>query len=44
MDWRNFTESFLRWIHVLAAVLWVGHLYFFNFVNANFAPTMDAET
>ena len=24
--------------------MWIGHLYFFNFVNANFAGTMDGET
>lgn len=33
-----------RWIHVVAGVLWIGHLYFFNFVNANFAKTIDAPT
>lgn len=37
-------ESILRWFHVIFGVLWIGHLYFFNFVNANFAPTMDGET
>src|SRR5262245_7130129 len=34
----------LRWIHVVAGVLWIGLLYFFNFVNATFAPTMDGDT
>jgi uncharacterized membrane protein len=33
-----------RWIHVVAGVLWIGMLYFFNWVNAAFATTMDAET
>ena len=33
-----------RWIHVVAGVLWIGLLYFFNWVNSAFAPTMDAET
>ena len=37
-------ELFVRWIHIVAGVIWIGHLYFFNWVNANFAPTMDAET
>jgi uncharacterized membrane protein len=23
-------QMLLRWIHVLAAVIWIGHLYFFN--------------
>src|SRR5262249_15406077 len=34
----------LRWIHVVAGITWIGHLYFFNWVNAHFAATMDAET
>ncbi len=33
-----------RWIHVVAGVLWIGLLYFFNWVNGAFAATMDAET
>jgi uncharacterized membrane protein len=33
-----------RWAHYLAGVMWIGHLWFFNFVNANFAKTLDAET
>src|SRR5262245_11647157 len=37
-------ELFVRWIHIAAGVMWIGHLWFFNFVNANFAPTMDGET
>jgi uncharacterized membrane protein len=37
-------DGLFRWLHVVAGILWIGLLYFFNFVNANFAPTMDAET
>jgi uncharacterized membrane protein len=37
-------EQLFRWMHILAGVLWIGLLYFFNFVNTAFAPTMDAET
>lgn len=37
-------ESIFRWVHILVGVLWIGHLYFFNFVNGPFAATMDAET
>ncbi len=33
-----------RWLHFGAGVLWLGLLYFFNWVNSAFAPTMDAET
>jgi uncharacterized membrane protein len=40
----NFLESIFRWIHVVAGILWIGLLYFFNWVNSAFAPTMDGET
>ena len=37
-------EQFFRWMHILAGVLWIGLLYFFNWVNSAFIPTLDAET
>jgi len=40
----QYAELVIRWLHIVAGVIWIGHLYFFNFVNANFAPTMDGET
>src|SRR3989442_8086193 len=33
-----------RWIHIVAGIVWIGHLYFFNFVNGPFAATLDADT
>ena len=36
-------EVALRWIHVVAGVLWIGLLYFFNWVNTQFAPKLSAE-
>jgi uncharacterized membrane protein len=33
-----------RWIHVLAGILWIGMLYYFNFVNGPFTATLDGET
>ena len=44
MDVMNFVESLLRWIHVVMGVLWIGLLYFFNWVNANVMPKLDGET
>jgi uncharacterized membrane protein len=34
----------LRWIHFFFGITWIGHLYFFNFVNGPFTKTMDANT
>ena len=34
--------SFLmRWIHVIAGIVWIGHLYFFNFVNVPLQGALD---
>ncbi|HTC22351.1 MAG TPA: urate hydroxylase PuuD, partial [bacterium] len=38
------TEMVIRWLHVVAGILWIGLLYFFNFVNANFTKTLDADS
>ncbi len=44
MDVMNLIESLFRWIHVVAGIFWIGHLYFFNFVNAQFEPTLDGDS
>ncbi len=43
MDWKDVTQGVLRWIHVVAGIAWIGHLYFFNWVNAHFAAALDAD-
>jgi len=37
-------EALLRWMHVLVGILWIGHLYFFNFVNGPTAAKLDGPT
>ena len=32
----------LRWIHFFAGVAWIGHLYYFNFVQGAFLAEVDA--
>jgi len=32
----------MRWIHLVAGVIWIGLLYFFNLVNAPFLQELDA--
>ena len=36
-------QLLLRWIHVIAGLVWIGHLYFFNFVNIPFQGTIGAD-
>ncbi len=40
-EWLNLV---FRWLHVIAGVMWIGHLWFFNFVNAQLAKTYDADS
>lgn len=37
-------DAIFRWTHVVAGVLWIGMLYFFNWVNAQVAPKLDGPT
>jgi len=43
-DLNAWMQLIFRWLHVVAGVAWIGHLYFFNWVNGPFAKTMDAAT
>lgn len=44
MQVADILQSLFRWMHVVAGILWIGLLYFFNWVNSAFAPTMDGDT
>jgi uncharacterized membrane protein len=44
MELSSGLEAVFRWLHVLFGILWIGHLYFFNFVNAPFTAKLDAAT
>src|SRR5438046_10256670 len=44
MEATDALQALLRWIHIVAGIIWLGLLYFFNFVNAGFAATMDGPT
>ncbi len=34
----------LRWMHIFFGVIWIGHLYYFNFVQGAFFGETDANT
>lgn len=44
MEISDTLSVLFRWLHVAAGILWIGLLYWFNFVNIPFAPTMDGDT
>ncbi len=37
-------EAIFRWMHVFAGIIWIGHLYFFNWVNGPFQAKLDGPT
>jgi uncharacterized membrane protein len=37
------TQLILRWFHIIAGIMWVGLLYFFNVVNVPFMKQVDAS-
>jgi uncharacterized membrane protein len=41
---EDLSSVLIRWAHITAGILWIGHLYFFNFVNAELAKTYDADS
>lgn len=44
VTWTEIGNIFFRWFHVVFGILWIGLLYFFNFVNGPFAKTLDADS
>ncbi len=44
MDTMEVVSVLSRWLHVAAGIIWIGHLYFYNFVNAQFSATLDGDT
>ena len=37
-------EALFRWMHVFVGIIWIGHLYFFNWVNGAMAAQLDGPT
>ena len=43
VDGNDVFQALLRWIHILAGVIWVGLLYFFNCINAHVQNALEAS-
>ncbi|NBB50905.1 hypothetical protein GVN24_21725 [Rhizobium sp. CRIBSB] len=39
----QFWQAVARWVHVAAGILWIGLLYYFNFVQIRVMPAIPAE-
>ena len=40
----EFITPIFKWLHIIAGVLWIGLLYFFNWINGHVVATMDADS
>jgi uncharacterized membrane protein len=43
-DLNTFIQLISRWAHVVAGITWIGHLFFFNWVNGPFSAKLDGPT
>jgi uncharacterized membrane protein len=39
-EWWSF---FFRWLHIIGGIMWLGHLWYFNFTQAPTMPKIPAE-
>jgi uncharacterized membrane protein len=37
-------EAIFRWLHIFFGIIWIGHLYFFNWVNGPLQAKLDGPT
>jgi len=43
-DTAAYVQILLRWLHFIAGIIWIGHLYYFNLVNVNLMKALDGPT
>ena len=43
-DFHTNFHLFIRWLHVIAGITWIGLLYFFNFINSVLQSKIDDAT
>ena len=39
----DFWRPFFRWLHVVAGIMWIGHLWYFNFTQTPTMPKIPTE-
>ena len=44
MEVTDILHVLFRWIHIVAGILWIGLLYWFNWVNTPLGGVLDADT
>ena len=44
MEYSDILNVIFRWVHVVAGILWIGLLYWFNWVNVPLGAALDGDT
>jgi len=44
MEYTDILQVLFRWIHIVAGILWIGLLYWFNWVNIPLGAALDGDT
>ena len=44
MEFWNIINPVAKWLHIIAGIIWIGLLYFFNFINSHVVVKMDIPT
>src|SRR5271156_5500356 len=39
----NWWAQFIRWAHIISGIMWIGHLWYFNFTQTPTMPKIPAE-
>tara|TARA_Y100001968_G_scaffold258374_1_gene245347 strand:- start:12 stop:812 length:801 start_codon:yes stop_codon:yes gene_type:complete len=40
----EYIHPIFKWLHIIAGIIWIGLLYFFNWINGHVAATLDADS
>lgn len=43
MEYADLLQALFRWVHVVAGILWIGLLYWFNWVNVPLGAALDGD-
>jgi uncharacterized membrane protein len=43
MAWRELLDVALRWVHVIAAIMWIGNSLLYNWLDRSLRPSSDPE-
>ena len=40
---QEWWSVFIRWLHIISGIMWIGHLWYFNFTQTPTVPKIPAE-